>query len=453
MPLQYPYEVQRSADRRLFNPQANIAPGLLSGSDMCRNCTLKVLVLSQFFWPEQFRLNDAVQGLKERGHQVAVLTGQPNYPAGELYPGYRNTVTHEDFHGVPVWRVPVIPRRSGRALQLILNYFSFVFSASLLGPFLTRRLFPGGPDVILVWETSPVTVGIPGAVLRAAHRVPLAFWVQDLWPENLSATGAVQNQRALNLVSAMVRWIYRHCDTLLVQSRAFTSSLMQHGVPPTRIQYLPNSAEGLYRPLEPLEAEPEAALVAPDSRFTVLFAGNLGSAQNLEGILQAATHLRHEPVRWLFLGDGRERARLEEEIGRQGLQDQVAYLGAFPTERMPYFFARADALLVSLRADSAFDATIPAKLQSYLASGKPVLAALGGEGARIVTEAGAGFASDPQHPESLAHAVKSLMRLSPQERAAMGARGREYHLENFEREKLLTRLEELLELTARGGIH
>lgn len=401
---------------------------------------MKVLVVSQYFWPESFRINDVVLGLQERGHQVEVLTGFPNYPDGTFFAGYpkRAWLPMQDmFRGAAVRRVPLLPRRAGRGPELLLNYLSFALSASLLGPGITHA-----PDVILVFEPSPVTVGWPAAVLRRRYGVPMAFWVQDLWPESLAATNAVRHPGLLALVGRMVRWIYARSDLLLVQSRTFTRSLVDHGACLHRIEYLPNSAEAFYRPVEVPPDAPERAMVP--AGFVVMFAGNLGVSQDLESLLGAAQRLRDEPVRWVILGEGRQRPWLEQEIARRGLQAQVKLLGAFPAERMPHFFALADALLVSLKADPAFESTLPSKVQSYLACGRPVIAALNGEGARVTLEAGAGVAPGAENPEALAAAVRALARLPVAEREAMGRRGRSYFLKHFEREAVLSRLEDLL---------
>ncbi|MVN87973.1 glycosyltransferase [Deinococcus sp. HMF7620] len=397
---------------------------------------MRVLILSQYFWPETFRINDVAQGLQERGHQVEVLTAFPNYPSGQFFAGYRSVRPKTERLGaIQIRRVPLVSRGHGKGGRLLLNYLSFALSASLIGAFLIRK-----PDVILVFEPSPVTVGIPAALLRRVFRAPVAFWVQDLWPESLTATGTVRNKQILSLVSRMVAWIYSRCDALLVQSRAFTRSLVAHGVPLSRIEYLPNSAEAFYRPvIVPVDA-PERQLVPQDGTLNLMFAGNLGVSQDLETLVSAAEQLRSEPVRWLILGDGRQRPWLEAEIRRRELQGQIHLLGSYPAEAMPRFFALADALLVSLKDDLAFEATIPSKLQSYLACARPVLAMLKGEGARVTTDAGAGLTVPPEDPAALVQAVRTFAVLPAAQREAMGQRGRSYFLRHFEREYLLGQL-------------
>lgn len=398
---------------------------------------MRLLIVTQYFWPENFRINDLAVGLRERGHEVTVYTGKPNYPGGRFFEGYGffgRAV--EDHGGVRVLRVPLIARGSASGFRLALNYLSFALFASALAPLRCRGPF----DAILVYEPSPITVGLPALVLKALRRAPVLFWVQDLWPESLSATGAVRAQWILGLVERLVRIVYRGCDRILVQSRAFVGPVSRLGVEEERILYFPNSAEALYRPVAAAEAEAERRLLPQG--FVVMFAGNIGAAQDFETILGAAERLKSQPdIHWAIIGDGRMLSWVEREVARRGLHATVHLLGRHPVETMPRFFALADALLVTLRRDPIFALTIPAKVQSYLACARPVIAALEGEGARVIEEAGAGIAVAAEQPQALAEAVLRLSRMPQQERAAMGLRGRAYFTAHFERELLIGQLE------------
>jgi glycosyltransferase involved in cell wall biosynthesis len=404
---------------------------------------VKVLIVSQYFWPEPFRINDVALGLRDAGHDVTVLTGLPNYPEGRLYPGYRFSRLREDFEGIPVVRVPLVPRGRGGGLRLALNYASFAAAATLMGPL---RL-PGRFDAILVFEPSPVTVALPGIAFRRLRAAPLLFWVQDLWPESVTAAGAVRARWIIGLIERLVRFIYRRCDRILVQSLAFRPAIERLGTPARKIAYLPNSAETLYRPtvLEP--DAPERALVPQG--FRVMFAGNIGVAQSFETILEAASRLREHPeIQWVILGEGRLGEWARAEAARRGLQQRIRFLGRHPVESMPRFFALADVLLVTLKRDPIFSLTIPSKVQSYLACGRPVVAALDGEGARVLTEARAGIACPAEDAAALAAAVLELYRMPQAEREAMGARGRAYFESEFDRDMLLRRLIGLMQTTA-----
>lgn len=397
---------------------------------------MRVLIVTQYFWPESFRINDVAHGLRELGHEVAVLTGLPNYPEGRLFKGYGwFGPWREDYAGIPVVRVPLIPRGGGGGFRLALNYLSFVVSAIAFGLPRLRGRF----DVVLVYEPSPVTVMLPALLLGRLRRLPVLFWVQDLWPESLSATGMVRARWILALVERMVRFIYRHSDRILIQSQAFREQVLRLGGAPERIVYLPNSAEAFYRPVE-LEADAAERALMPEG-FRVVFAGNIGAAQSFDTIIEAATLLRDHPdIHWMVLGDGRMRESAEAEVKARGLSDRVRFLGRHPAESMPRFFALADVLLVTLRRDPVFAMTVPSKLQSYLACGRPIIAALDGEGARVLEESGAGMACPADDARALAAAVLRMRDLAPAARAEMGARGRAYFEAEYERGILLQRL-------------
>lgn len=398
---------------------------------------MKILLVTQYFWPENFRINDVALGLIERGHALTVLTGKPNYPSGRFFPGYGFLGrASEDFHGAAVRRVPLVPRGAGGALRLALNYASFACAATLLGPLLCRERY----DAIFVYEPSPITVGLPALWLKRLRGSPVLFWVQDLWPESLLATGAIRSPALLGLVARLVRFIYRGCDRILAQSRAFVAPIQALGVEAERILYYPNSAESLYRPAVPgPQARADAGLPAG---FVVMFAGNIGAAQDFETIIQAADRLKsHDDIHWVILGEGRTLPWVEQQVTGRGLVRTFHLLGPHPVEAMPRFFAMADAMLVTLRKEPIFGLTIPSKVQSYLACGRPILAGLDGEGARVVVEAGVGLAVPAQDPQALAGAVLALARMDARAREAMGASGRAYFEAHFEREMLLDRLE------------
>ena len=408
---------------------------------------LKVLVISQYFWPEDFRVNDLATELAARGHDVTVLTGQPTYPSRALFPGYGTfTPCSQRLGEVRVKRVPLLSRGRGQGWRLALNFLSFALSASLLGPLRVR----GRPDVIFVFEPSPITVGIPAVVLKRLRRAPIVFWVQDLWPESLSATGAVRSRLLLGLVRGLVRRLYRHSDRILVESKGFIPSVTAQGADAAKLAYLPNWAEASYRQVR-LEPDAPQRREVPEG-FVVMFAGNLGTAQSLPTVLAAAERLRgHPEIRWVLLGDGRQRGPVAAEVARRGLGDAVHLLGRRPVSDMPGFFSLADVLLVTLRRDPAYRLTIPSKLQSYLACGRPVVGALDGEGASVIHESGAGLAVPAEDDAALAAAVLRLYRMPEAERAAMGQRGRAYFLKHFERGRLLDQLERWMLATVEAG--
>lgn len=397
---------------------------------------MKILVVTQYFWPESFRINDLVRAWGELGHDVTVIAGLPNYPAGRLFEGYSwRGPYREDVAGAEVRRVPIVTRGPRRGLRLLLNYASFVLAGVVLGPLAARARY----DVIFAYAPSPITICLPAIWMRWLRRTPLVFWVQDLWPDNLAAIGAVRSPTVLGAVQALSRWIYRRCDLVLGQSEAFVEPIRRVCPDVARLRVLPNWADDFYRPIVVDVDAPERR--EWPSGFTVAFAGNLGSAQALDVVVQAADLLRDESVHWVFIGDGNQRASLEAAVRQRGLESRVRFLGWRPGEVMPRYLALADVLLVSLRRDPGFASTVPAKLQSSLAMGRPVLAALDGEGARIVRASGGGVVVPQEDAAALADGVRELVRAGPEARAAMGQRGRDYAIAHFDRDTLVAQLD------------
>ena len=403
---------------------------------------MNILIVTQYFWPENFRVNDLALGLIERGHRVTVLTGIPNYPEGRFYTGYGFPGKHhETYLGIEIYRVPLISRGASKGVRLALNFISFALFGTLFGPLLCRAGF----DVIYVFEVSPVTAALPAIVMKWIKKCPLQLHVLDLWPESLIATDAVRSKFALHIVDKIVRFIYRHCDQILVQSRGFRLSLLERGVDGAKIRYFPSSAEGLFSSATLEDVLPPAQM--PEG-FIVLFAGNVGEAQDFPTVLLAAEKLlAHQEIKFVIVGDGRRFEWVKDEVARRGLNN-VHLLGRFPLDTMPSFFKRADSMLVTLKNEPIFALTVPAKLQSYMAFGKPVAAALDGEGRDIIEQSKSGVVAPASNPDELAEAILHLHRMTPEQRAEMGANGRAYYFEHFDREMLLERLiiwmEELL---------
>lgn len=382
-----------------------------------------------------------VAELVRRGHQVTVLTGLPNYPDGQIFQEFRsNPARYLHYEGAEVIRVPLMPRGRG-SLRLMLNYLTFALSASVLGLWKLRgRQF----DMVFACQLSPVTVGLPAAVMRAVKNAPLAFWVLDLWPETLQALGVLRSPILLNAVGKLVAFIYKRCDLILAQSQSFIPQIKKYADDHRKIVYFPSWAESIFNADEVVPAD-EVPL-KPGS-FNVMFAGNIGDAQDFPAILAAAEKLKpYAHIRWLMVGDGRMAAWVADEIKRRCLQDCVLMLGRYSVDRMPSFFKHADALLVSLKDEPIFAMTIPGKLQSYLAAGIPVLAMLNGEGAAVVNRAESGLTCAAGDHLGLAAAVVKLSEMTNEERATMGRNGLAMSVRDFDRDALISRLEGWLEL-------
>lgn len=396
---------------------------------------MKLLLISQYFWPENFRINDLAAELVKRGHEVTVLTGEPNYPQGEIFPEYAaDKANFVSYGGAQVVRVPLRPRYRGN-LNLALNYLSFALSGSFWGPIKLRgRRF----EAIFVYEPSPVTVGIPAIVLKRIKRAPIAFWILDLWPQSLQAVGAVRSPAILGAIDALVRLLYRGFDLILVQSQSFVREVARQADGEDRIRYFPSWSDDVPSE-EPVVPAPEVPLA--NGRFTIMFTGNVGQAQDFPSILDAAELLRHEPIRWVVVGDGRKSDWLAREVQTRGLTNSVLLLGRHQLERMRSFLAHADATLVALRPEPAFALTIPGKVQAYLAAGKPMLAMIDGEGGDVIRAARAGFVAPAGDAAALAAAVRRMLAATPEERLEMGRSGQAYAHSEFDREIVIDRLE------------
>ncbi len=403
---------------------------------------MKLLIVSQYFWPESFRITDLARRLSREGVDVKVLTGKPNYPEGKIFDGYSMwSPAHESLDEVEIFRVPLVPRKQAWAFQLVVNYFSFVLFASTLGLWRLRR---EPVDAIFVYGISPILQAIPAILLKRHKRAKLVIWVQDLWPDALEATGFVKNRFALAVVNRVVRWIYGHADLVMVQSYAFIKPVLRL-CPHDRVMYYPNSAEDVFTTDDPGYACPIAEL---DRYFSVVFAGSLGTAQALEVVLDAAERLKAETqIRFFLVGHGSRSNWLEAEIRRRGLAN-VVLTGRFPTHLMPAIFAKSSALLVTLTDEPIFAQTIPSKVQSYLAAGRPILGCINGEGARVIDEARAGLTGPAMNSDVLAENIRTLLAMPVDERDTLGRNGKAYFLENFESHKftleLIDRLDTLV---------
>lgn len=398
---------------------------------------MRILIVTQYFWPENFVINSLTLELKNKGHEVFVLTGLPNYPTGKITDGYsfwKNN--NEIWNGIKIFRSKIIPRFSGKGFFLFVNYLSFVVFSSL------KLLFyiDLKPDIIFVYEPSPITVGIPAIVAKKKFNgVPIYFWVQDLWPDSIKDTGAIKNKFILNFIDKFTRYIYKKSNIILVQSKAFADYIINQGVPANKIIYFPNPTERFYKVSE---IKQEYMKSFPKG-FNLIFAGNIGEAQSFDTLIEAAFKLKElkYPIYWNIIGDGRSRDYFKNKVYNLNLQDNFIFRGITKPEKMPFYFACGDALIVSLKKSKIFSLTIPAKVQSYLACGKPIIGSIDGEGAKLILEAKAGFVSSSQDVKHLVNNIIKLYKLSDIERDVLGNNGRLFFDKEFEMDLLLNKLE------------
>ena len=403
---------------------------------------MKILVISQYFWPENFRVNDLCLELQNRGHEISVLTGKPNYPNGQFFAGYNFfSKIKEKYNGVTVYRASLIPRGNGGSLNLILNYLSFAFFACVRLFSITENF-----DKIIVYQLSPATVGFPGLLAKWKFKAKLYFYIQDLWPESLVDAGGLNSKYILRIINSMMNLFYDKSTQIWVQSTGFVQYLESKGVDKSKIKYLPNTVESFYKP----EKIQENYKFYFPLGFNIVFAGNIGVAQDFDTIINAAILLKNKNinVHWIIIGDGREKSKIIEKIKTLNYNEYFHFLGSFPSSEMPFFFACADALLVSLKSSKIFSLTIPSKLQSYLACGKPIIGNLDGIAASIISESNSGLCASSGDENSLAYNVEALYNLDFEKREQLGLNAYNYYLNNFDRDIVYNKLEDNLKKNA-----
>lgn len=401
---------------------------------------MHIAFISQYFFPEQFSNNAIAAELVERGHEVDAFPCVPNYPAGAFFDGHSNSKKREEnWRGVRIHRVFTVPRGK-KAVQLLLNYVTYPLAASWT---MFRRL-KGRADVSFVSMPSPLFQAFAGIVLRWRTGTPCVYWVQDLWPESATLTVGIRNRLVIGILNAVCGWLYRRADIVMIQSQAFRATIEGFGVKPERIRALPNTAPESYRPLLPQDAPEQSALV-PQTGFRLMFAGNIGESQDFDTLIAAAKLLTdRKDLRWVIVGSGRDEARVRQQVTEQGLDAQFYFLGRHSEGAMPGFFAQADAMLVSLKETPIFELTVPYKVQCYMACGRPIVASLSGEGARIVEDAGAGLVVPASQPKLLAGIVAQMMDAPADQRAGYGVNARRYFDDNYSAERVYGQLETAL---------
>jgi len=395
---------------------------------------MNVLVVCQYYYPEPFRLPDICEAMAERGHSVTVVTGTPNYPEGAVYPGYEKGARRDEvLRGVRVHRCPQIPRKKGAAYRF-LNYYSFVLSSwwHLLR---SREQY----DVVFINQLSPVMMAQGALAWAKRNKKKSVLYCLDLWPESLLLGGITKGSSIYNLFLKISRDIYARVDQLMVSSHGFLPYFRDPlGMDPDKIIYLPQYAEDIFGDLPPAEHREEG--------IHFLFAGNVGNLQSVETIVEAARLLKDEPGIHIHIVGGGISLEKCQERGKN--LRNIHFYGRRPLEEMPGFYAMADALLISLIDDPGMSTNLPGKVQSYMAAGKPVIASLNGETARIIREADCGLCSAAEDASALAENLR-LAASSEENRKHWGENARTYYENNFRKEVFIDTLIETLESNIR----
>lgn len=394
-----------------------------------------ILVISQYFYPESFRINDICQEWVKRGYKVTVLTGIPNYPEGKFYKGYGYFERRiEKWKGITILRLPIIARGKS-SMRMIANYISFIISGYLWRCFTKIKA-----DYVFTFEVSPMTQALIGVWYAKKNKVPNYLYVQDLWPENIKIITGIRSSIILKAIGKMVDYIYRNCDEIFATSQSFVQAIYKRGIPREKLHYWPQYAEDFYKPLK----RKPTLEVSDDDAFKIIFTGNIGYAQGLDILPKTAELLKKDSsdVKFYIVGDGRYKKVFQQEIRQRHVEDMFVLIGRQPAERIPELLAACDAAFLSFMDNPLFEMTIPAKLQSYMACGMPIIAAVSGETKRIIDEAKCGECCNIGDSEGLKIVVNLLM--DNDKFVNYGVNAREYYCKNFDKYNLLEDIEKYL---------
>lgn len=397
-----------------------------------------ILVVSQCFYPERFRINDICTEWVRRGYAVTVLTGIPNYPQGKFYDGYGlNKKRTETWNGIKIIRIPIIPR-GHNSLWLCLNYASFVISGFFWKCFTKTKA-----DIVFNYETSPMTQALVGVWFAKRRKIPCYLYVTDLWPDNVEIITGIHSKLVIGPINSVVNYIYRKCGRIFTSSKSFIAKMTERGVPAQKLEFWPQYAEDFYVPRLKSDAPEIKDEIPDDSIFNIVFAGNIGYAQGLNVLVTAAQMLKKDVSAVIFniIGDGRYKKKLLDDVDCAGVSEYFNFIDSQPAEKIPLYMAYADAALICLNRSEVFSMTIPAKTQSCMACGIPILVSADGEVREIIEEAGCGYSSAASDAEGLVNNIKKFCTLSENEINELRRRSRSYYDKNFSKDMLMGKMD------------
>lgn len=399
-----------------------------------------LLVISQYFYPEQFRINDICKEWVKRGYEVTVVTGVPNYPEGKYYKGYAWYGGKEEYEGIHIIRLPLI-QRGKTSLMLMLNYASFVLSGRIWG--LITRI---KADQVFIFEVSPMTQALVGVWYAKRRHIPCFLYVQDLWPENVEIVTGIHSAAILKSIEKMVNYIYKHCDRIFATSPGFVKRIQKRCQDKGKVTYWPQYAEDFYQPIEKKKAKDSVSEIPQDDRFKIIFTGNIGQAQGLEILPRVAIEMKktsiYKKVLFIIVGNGRDKENLKKQIEQNNVKDMFIMIDRQSSEYIPYLLACCDAAFLSFMDNELFMETIPAKLQSYMACGMPIIASVVGEAEKIIKEAECGFCCPLGDAKMLASKIKEIVNSDIEVRYKMGENSRIYFERNFLKKALMDEMDE-----------
>lgn len=395
-----------------------------------------ILVVSQYFYPEQFRINDICTEWIKRGYKVTVLTGIPNYPEGKYYDGYGFFKNRTEVHkNINIVRIPIIPRGKNK-IMLVLNYLSFVFSG-IIWNILTKI----NADYVFIFEVSPMTQALPGIFFAKRKKIPCYLYVTDLWPENIEIVAGITNKKILKSIGVMVDYIYKQSDRIFTSSQSFVNAIAERGTDKRKIEFWPQYAEDFYMPID--FEDTHVSEIPQDGVFNIIFAGNIGFAQGLNVLTETATLLKDAKikVRFNIVGDGRFKETLKTFVKENQVAEFFNFVDKQKATRIPEFMAVSDAALICLAKSEVFSITLPAKTQSCMACGIPILVSGDGEIQSVINSAEAGFCSGAGDAEGLATNIKKMVKTSKNDRKLMAQNAINYYNNTFNKEMILDRMD------------
>ena len=401
----------------------------------------KILVYTNHYFPENFKINDIVNHFDDQEYSVKVITGIPNYPSGKIFRNYGYFKKTNEIKGnVKIRRLPLITRGRGSSFRLFLNYLSYFFSVLIYTVYLI--LSNKKYDIIFVHHTSPIFIAISPCLYKAFNKhVKMILWDLDIWPESLEATGVIKNKKVLKSVKRLVEILYDKFDIILVGSNSFVQ-IVKKRVNNIPVVYFPNWAEEIFE--RALISKPPPKIVTQAENLKIMFAGNIGEAQDVYSILKLIDKCKDKHIDWVFVGDGRMKNWLERELNLIPTLGEINFLGSHPVEKMPFFFRQADIMLLSLKNEDIFSKTVPAKLQAYLASAKPVLGMISGEAKNIIINSGSGWCSDSGDIENAYCNICEILKSNKKELSEKGIAGLNYYNKNFNKNLRLVQIDNII---------
>lgn len=390
-----------------------------------------ILIVSQYFYPETFRINDLCVEWEKRGYKITVVTGIPNYPVGKFFQGYGiNKKRHEYWNGIEIIRIPIIPR-GNNALQLIFNYLSFVFSGVFFVAFAKIKV-----DYVFTFEVSPLTQALVGVWYAKKYKIPHYLYVQDLWPENVEIVAGVTNSIVIGAIQKMADYIYKNSKEIFATSPSFVKKIQERVEEKSKVHYWPQYAEDFYKPKKIKKTQNR-------NSFKIAFTGNIGYAQGLELLPRTALILKEKKanIQFYIIGDGRYRSELIRAIKKLNVESMFVLIDRQSPEKIPHYLCECNMAYISFMKSDLFSMTIPAKLQSYMACGMPIVAAASGETKRIVQEADCGIVVPEGDENMLSDAIIKFSQYSNEQLRKYGENSRKYYLEYFAKTKVMDYME------------